>query len=83
MKLDSERQISYDVICTWNKKKDVNEFMCRTETDSQTLKSLWLLKGTGRGKERWTRVWDGKNVLKLGCGDGCATINTMKVIELF
>ena len=27
-----------------------NEFICRKETDSQTLKTnLWLLKGTGGG----------------------------------
>ena len=25
-------------------------------------------------------VWDG-NVLKLGCGDGCTTINIIKFIE--
>ena len=31
-------------------KKDTNELIFRTETDSQTLKiSFWLAKGTGRG----------------------------------
>ena len=30
----------------------MNEFICRTETDSQTLKNLWLPKGTGWG-EGW------------------------------
>ena len=30
-------------------KKDTNELICRTETDSQTLKNLWLPKGTGGG----------------------------------
>ena len=34
------------------KKKDTNELICRTETDSQTLKNL--PKGTGRGQEGWT-----------------------------
>ena len=29
------------------KKKDTNELICRTETDSQTLKNLWLSKETG------------------------------------
>jgi len=28
-------------------KKDTNAFICRTETDSQTLKNLWLPTGTG------------------------------------
>ena len=27
-------------------KKDTNELICRTETDSQTLKNSWLPKGT-------------------------------------
>ena len=42
------------------KKKDTNELICRTETDSQTLKNLWLPKGTvaregwmGRGGMDW------------------------------
>ena len=32
--------------------KDINELICRTETDSQTLKNLWLPKETGEGG--WT-----------------------------
>ena len=52
-----------------------------TETDSQTLKSLWLPKGTGGGgREGELGVWD-VNVLKLGCDDGCETINIIKFIE--
>ena len=31
------------------KKKDANELISRTETDSWTLKNLWLPKGTGCG----------------------------------
>ena len=31
------------------KKKNTNIFICRTETDSQSLKKLWLPKGTGGG----------------------------------
>ena len=36
----------------WNlkKKKDTNELICIT--DSQTLKYLWLMKGTGWGGGR-------------------------------
>ena len=33
----------------WDLKKDTNELICRTETYSQTLKNLWLPKGSGRG----------------------------------
>ena len=36
------------------KKKDTNEFICRIETDSQTLKNVWLPKGTSGGWEGWT-----------------------------
>ena len=50
----SERQTSYDITYTWDlkkkKKKDTNELICRTETDSQTLKTnLWLPNGTRAG----------------------------------
>ena len=40
----------------WNlkKKKDANEIICRTETDSQTLENLWLPKGmAGGGGRDW------------------------------
>ena len=53
-------------------KKDTNELICRTETDSQILGC--------RGREG-LGVWDG-NVVKLGCDDGCTTINIIKFIEL-
>ena len=29
------------------KKKGINELICRTERDTQTLRNLWLAKGTG------------------------------------
>ena len=53
-KLDSERQTSQDIRSLdyiWNlkKKKDTSDLICRTETDSLTLKNLWLPKGTGSG----------------------------------
>ena len=44
-----------------SKKKDriQNEFICRIETDLQTLKKLWLSKGTGVGSGRdGLGVWD-------------------------
>ena len=37
-------------------KKDMSEFICRPETDSQTLKNLRLAKRTGWGCwEGWTQ----------------------------
>ena len=58
MKSDSERQTSYDITYMWNLKKDRNELICRTETDSQTLRTnLWLPKGTFCG-EGWSGIWD-------------------------
>ena len=45
----------------WNlKRKDTNELFCRTATDSQTLKNLWLSKGTVQGSGRdglWEWDW--------------------------
>ena len=44
----------------WNlkkkKKKETNKLICRIETDSQTLKNLWLPKGIGVW-EGWTGGW--------------------------
>ena len=65
---------------TLKKKKDVNEVICRTETDSDFEKVI-VTKGTGWGEERGRLVvWDG-NVLRLDCDNGCTTIN-IKFIEL-
>ena len=45
-----------DITYKWNLKKDANEHICRTETDSQTLKTnLWVPKGISGGREGWTR----------------------------
>ena len=40
-------QMTYAITYMWNLKERYNEFLCRTETDSQTLKNLWLAKETG------------------------------------
>ena len=47
----SKRQTLYDIIYMWNLKKkiQINELICRTEIDSQTLKNLWLPKRIGWG----------------------------------
>ena len=53
-KSNSDRQTSFDNNYVWNLKKDTNEFICRTETVLQTLKTnLWLPEGTD-GREEWT-----------------------------
>lgn len=51
----SERQTSYMIsFFVGSKKKDTNEYICRMETDSQTLKNLRSPKGTGgRGGMDW------------------------------
>ena len=41
--------MSYAITYMWNLKKGYKEFLCRTDTDSQTLKNLWLPKETGWG----------------------------------
>ena len=64
----------------WNPKKGHNELLCRTETDSQTMKNVWFQKETGWGWEDGLRVWDG-NAIKFGCDDRCTTINIIKFIE--
>ena len=47
-KSDRERQISYDITYMWRLKYDINEFIHKTEIDSQTEKTnLWLPKGKG------------------------------------
>ena len=48
------------------KKTDTNEFVCRTETDSQTLNTLWFTKGDQVGGwEGWT------GGLGLACAQLC------------
>ena len=60
----------------WNLKK--MNLIFRKETDSQTLKNLWLPKGTGWWGRDGLGLWDG-NVIKLGCEDGCIPIHLIKV----
>ena len=54
-KSDKEKQISYDITRIWNLKKkkkgNTNEFIYKTETGSQILKTnLWLSKGRHGGE---------------------------------
>ena len=52
MKLDSETPTSYAITYMQNLKKGKNE-LCRTDTDSQSLKNLWFPKKTGWGLGLW------------------------------
>ena len=43
-----QRQIPYDITCTWNLKYNTNEFINKTETNSETQRTnLWLPKREG------------------------------------
>ena len=65
----------------WNLKKGYSEPICRTKTDSQTVKNLGLPKELCLGGRDGSGVVDG-NFLKLGCDDHCKTINIIKFTEL-
>ena len=58
----------------WNLKKEHNELLCRTDTDSQTFKNLCSPEETVCGVADALGLWDG-NPIKLDCDDHCATIN--------
>ena len=64
----------------WNLKKGHNELLCRTDSDSQTLKNLWFLKETGRGLGDALGLWDGKPI-KLDCDDHCTTISVINSLS--
>ena len=49
--------------------------------DSQTLKNFWLPKGNRSGwwgERDALGAWDG-NIVKLGCDNGCTTVNVVKI----
>ena len=64
----------------WNLKKGQTELLCRTDTDTQTLKNLWFPKETGWAWGDGLGVWDG-NSIKLGCDDHCTTINVINSVS--
>ena len=65
----------------WNLKKLCNKLICRTDTNSQTLKNLWFPLETSWGGGGWAGVWDG-NAIPLDYDDHYTTINIIKFIEL-
>ena len=64
----------------WSLKIGHNELLCRTDTDSQTLKNLWFPNETGGGWGDALRVWDGHAVW-FGCDDCCTPVNVIKFIK--
>ena len=44
-KSDRERQISYGITCMWNLKKNTNELIYRTETDSHRTQTYGSQRG--------------------------------------
>ena len=58
-------------------KKRHNEGLCRTGTDSQTLKNLWFPNEIGWGWGDALGSWVG-NAIKFGCDDCCTTINAIE-----
>ena len=46
---DNETPTSNAITDMWNLNKGHKELLCRTDTDSQTLKNLWFLNETGLG----------------------------------
>ena len=53
---DNETPTSNAITYMWNLKKGHSELLCRTDTDSQTLKNLWFPKETVQGVGECTGV---------------------------
>ena len=49
----SERQTSYDITYMWNLKKDTNELICRTATDSDLNQTCSYQRGQVEGGMDW------------------------------
>ena len=73
MKLDSETQISYAIICMWDIKKGYKWTYLQNRNRLTNFEKLTVTKGDRFGGRDGLGAWDG-NVLKLGCDDGCITI---------
>ena len=76
----NETPTSDDFTDIWNLKKAHNEVLCRTYTDSQTLKNLRFPDETILGWQDVLGVWDG-NPIKLDCDDHCTTINVINSLS--
>ena len=63
-------------------KKVHNDLLCRTDTNSQTLKTYGFQMRQAGGWGDALMVWDG-NAIKLGCDDHCTTINVINSLSNF
>ena len=73
-------QLSNAITYMWNLKKGHNELVCRTDTDSQTLKTLWFPKETVQGVGDALGLWDGY-CIKSDCDDHCTIINVINSLS--
>ena len=64
----------------WNLKKGQTELLCRTDTDSQTLKNLWSLEEAVLGVGDVLGLWDG-NPVNSDCYDHYATTDVTSSFE--
>ena len=64
----------------WNLKKGQNELLCKTDTDSQPLKTYGFQRRQFVGQMDALWVWDG-NPIKLDCDDHCTTINVINSLS--
>ena len=64
----------------WNIKKGYKWTYLQNRNRLTNFEKLTVTKGDRFGGRDGLGAWDG-NVLKLGCDDGCATINIIKFIE--
>ena len=64
----------------WNLKKGETELLCRTDTDSQTLKNLWSPRRQFGGWGDVLGLWDG-NPIKLDCDNYCTTTNVINLLS--
>ena len=72
--------MSYAVTYMWKLKKGYNDLLCRTYTNSQTSKTLWLPKETDWQGRDGLGDWDG-DAVNLGCDYHCTNINIIKFVE--
>ena len=64
----------------WNLKKGQNKLLCRTDTDSQTLKNLWFPEGIVWGVGDVLGLWDG-NPEKVDCDDHYTATDVINSFE--
>ena len=56
-KSDKDRQIPYDISYMWTLKYDINELMCKTETDSTNIDNRHVVAKGREWQREAARVW--------------------------